>query len=458
VITVPHYTDEEKERAISLYFSSGLTSQKVVDELRYPSRQNLELWLKKDTRYGDGNFRHGFYPIALKREAVRLRLEEGRALKDIASRLHVKNKVTVQKWVAKFEEEGDMGLVPKKKSASQPEPDVPDMPDDIDGLKKRCEELELENAVMKEMLDVLKVDPCASTADLSSTERTLIADSLKKHFGLSVLLKRLGLKRSTYYHAKARLDRPDRHAGLRRLIVEIYEHNQGRYGYRRIWMVLRNEHGVVVSEKIVRRLMAQEGLVAKCVRKRYRYNSYKGEISDAPPNLINRDFSADKPNEKWLTDITEMKAADGKLYLSPVVDCFDGMVVAWRMSRNPNAIRANSMLEDAIATLPKGAHPLIHSDRGVHYRWDGWIDLMRHHGLVRSMSRKGCSPDNSAAEGMFGRLKVEMYYGGGWEKRTVAELEQTVDVYLHWYNEERIKMSLDGLSPMQYRRQLGLAA
>jgi transposase InsO family protein len=87
--------------------------------------------------------------------------------------------------------------------------------------------------------------------------------------------------------------------------------------------------------------MAQEGLTAKCVHRRYRYNSYRGEISDAPPNLINRDFSADRPNEKWTVDITEMKTADGKLYLSPVIDCFDGMVVSWEMSKHPDARLAN---------------------------------------------------------------------------------------------------------------------
>ena len=453
-----HYTGDEKKAAIDLYFDTEMTSQEVVDKLGYPTRQCLESWLRKDERYGDGNFRHGFYPVSLRREAVRLRLEEGLALKEIAIRLCVKNKVSVQQWVRRFEQEGDMGLIPKRTSASQPKPDVPSTPDDIDELKKRCEELELENAVMKEMLDVLKVDPCASTADLSSIEKTLMADSLRKRFGLSALLERLGLKRSTYYHAKARLARPDRHAGLARLIVEIYELNAGRYGYRRIWMVLRNVHGVVVSEKVVRRLMAQEGLAAKCVRKRYRYNSYRGEITDAPPNLINRDFSAGAPNEKWLTDITEMKASDGKLYLSPIIDCFDGMVVAWEMSEHPDAALANSMLEQAIEKLPCTAKPLVHSDRGVHYRWDGWIDLMRRHGLTRSMSRKGCSPDNSACEGLFGRLKVEMYFGEGWEKRTLAELREAVDAYLHWYNEERIKVSLGGLSPLQYRRQLGLAA
>lgn len=453
-----HYTDDEKRKATGLYFDENLTSQQVVDRLGYPTRQCLESWLRKDKRYGDGNFRHGFYPVSLKREAVRLRTEDGLALKEIALRLGVKNPVSVQQWITRFEREGDMGLVPKRKSASQPKPDISDLADDVGKLKQRCEELELENAVMKEMLDVLKVDLRANAQGLSNSEKTVIVDSLRKSFGLPVLLRRLGLRRSTYYHARTRLSRPDKHAELRRLVVEIYERSEGRYGYRRIWLVLRTTHGIVVSEKVVRYLMAQEGLTAKCVRRRYRYNSYRGEISDAPPNLINRDFCADRPHEKWLTDITEMKAGDGKLYLSPVIDCFDGMVVSWEMSQHPDARLANTMLEKAIATLPHDARPLLHSDRGVQYRWDGWIDLMKRHGLVRSMSKKGCSPDNSAAKGLFGRLKVEMYFGEGWDKRTLAELREAVDEYLHWYNEERIKVSLGGLSPLQYRRKLSYAA
>lgn len=178
------------------------------------------------------------------------------------------------------------------------------------------------------MSDVLKVNPCASTEDISNTEKTLIDDSLGAAFGLPMLLERLALKCSAYYHAKARLARSDRHTSLTRLIVEIYKLNASRYGYRRIWLVLRNVHSIVVSEKVIGRLMAQEGLVAKCPRKRYRYNSYRREITDAPSNLINHNFSAEAPNEKWLTDITEMKASDGKLYLSPIIGCFDGMALA----------------------------------------------------------------------------------------------------------------------------------
>ena len=133
----------------------------------------------------------------------------------------------------------------------------------------------------------------------------------------------------------------------------------------------------------------------------------RGETTPAPGNLVNRDFTAERPNEKWLTDTTETKAGDDKVYLSPMIDCHDGMVVAYTAGTSPNAALANAMPDRAVATLRHGEHPVVHSDRGCHYRWPGRPDRMDRYGLVRSMSAKGCSPDNAAAEGVFGRMKVE---------------------------------------------------
>lgn len=133
--------------------------------------------------------------------------------------------------------------------------------------------------------------------------------------------------------------------------------SKGRYGYRRIKAVLKTG----VSEKVVRRIMAEEGLVAH-VPKRRRYGSYEGETTPAPANLVDRDFTAERPNEKWLTDITEIKARDGKVYLSPMIDCFDGKIVAYTAGFSPNAELANRMLEKAASTLPGNARPLVHSD------------------------------------------------------------------------------------------------
>ena len=193
--------------------------------------------------------------------------------------------------------------------------------------------------------------------------------------------------------------------------------------------------------------------------KRRRYASYLGEISPAPENLINRDFQAGTPNEKWLTDITEFQIPAGKVYLSPMIDCFDGMVVSWTIGTRPDADLVNTMLDAAIETVATSKNkPVVHSDRGGHYRWPGWLSRVHNAKLIRSMSRKGCSPDNAACEGFFGRLKTELFYPRKWQNITIDQFIQIVDSYIRWYNEKRIKISLGSLSPLEYRVSLGLTA
>ena len=153
------------------------------------------------------------------------------------------------------------------------------------------------------------------------------------------------------------------------------------------------------------------------------YSSYKGEITPAVPNVIARDFHTEQPNMKWLTDITEFHIPAGKIYLSPIIDCFDGLPVSWTIGTSPDAELVNTMLDNAIGTLKDGEHPIIHSDRGEYYRWPGWIERMENAKLTRSMSKKGCSPDNSACEGFFGRLKNEMFYGRSWKEVSIIVQE-----------------------------------
>ena len=171
-----------------------------------------------------------------------------------------------------------------------------------------------------------------------------------------------------------------------------------------------------------------------------------------------RDFHAEEPNTKWLTDLTEFRIPAGKVYLSPVIDCFDGLVVSWTIGTSPDAELVNTMLDSAICSLTDGEHPVLHSDRGCHYRWPDWISRMENAGLTRSMSKKGCSPDNAACEGFFGRLKNEMFYGRSWQNVSIDQFINELDSYLRWYNERRIKVSLGAMSPIGYRRSVGLAA
>lgn len=249
---------------------------------------------------------------------------------------------------------------------------------------------------------------------------------------------------------------PDKYGAVREHVKLIFDENRSAYGYRRIHVMVRRG-GMVVSEKVIRRIMVDEKLVVSSHRKR-RYTSYQGEITPAIRNLIRRDFHADAPNQKWLTDITEFQLPNGKVYLSPIIDCFDGMVVSWTIGTSPDAALVNTMLECAVGSLASNQRPIVHSDRGSHYRWPGWIDRMRTAHLTRSMSKKGCTPDNAACEGFFGRLKNEMYYNRIWRDVNTEEFIDHLDEYIHWYNEKRIKLSLGGKSPIEYRATLGLVA
>ena len=156
-----------------------------------------------------------------------------------------------------------------------------------------------------------------------------------------------------------------------------------------------------------------------------------------------------------LTDITEFSIPAGKIYLSSIIDCFDGMVPTWRIGTSPNAELVNEMLDEYHDYL-KEETPLIHSDRGVHYRWPGWIKRMKEYGFTRSMSRKGFSCDNAACEGFFGHLKTEMFYGKSWLKVSIEEFIKILNEYIIWYNTKRIKQTLNYMSPYEYRQSLDL--
>ena len=194
--------------------------------------------------------------------------------------------------------------------------------------------------------------------------------------------------------------------------------------------------------------------------RRRRYCSYKGEISEHPGNRVGHDFGAAPPNRLWLTDVTTFSIPAGRLYLSSVLGCFDGAIVSWTVSRSPDSEMANSMLRAAPATVGEGDRvlPVVHSDCGCHHRWPGWLEICEEAGVRRSMSRKGCSPDNSRMEGWFGTMKVEVFRHRDWSSATLDDLEEAIDSYIEWHNTRRRKRSLGGLSPMEYRRSMGLAA
>lgn len=456
------YSQEEISAALKLYHQCKSATE-TVRTLGYPTHRTLYTWIHNEDKPKPkrkkllliNTVEHPRNPsVQIKIDAIHRCFELGESVKSVSedigysrASIYAWRKRYLQKGMAALMNEKNISPHPLKEGSSSANPEVEE-------LKAQMFDMQLELDILKETINVLKKDPGIDQTALKNREKAVIVDALKNRYSLPLLLEKLGLSRSCYYYHESSFRRPDKYAVLRKRITEMFRENMECYGYRRIHGLLKKEK-IIVSEKIIRRIMKEEDLSVK-TRKRKKYNSYLGEITPAVPNIIQRDFHAERPNQKWLTDITEFALPAGKVYLSPIVDCFDGMLPAWKISTTPDAALVNDMLDEAVRTLNKMEHPLVHTDRGCHYRWSGWISRMEQSGLERSMSQKGCSPDNSACEGLFGRLKNEMFYNKNWQGVSIPQFIEHLEQYLIWYNEKRIKVSLGNMSPMEYRRSLGL--
>ncbi len=274
---------------------------------------------------------------------------------------------------------------------------------------------------------------------------------LRPTFPLKGLLVVAGLARSTFYYQCKALEAPDRHAGLKKQIAEVFARHKGRYGYRRVAATIR-AMGVRIDPKTVQRRMVELGLKSPVRAKRYK--SFKGEIGTTAPNVLERNFDAAGVNEKWVTDVTEFKVAGGKVYLSPIMDLCTGEIITFTMDTRPSLEMATTMLRNALAGLPDGAKPILHSDQGWHYRMPKYQELLAQTGLTQSMSRKGNCHDNASMESFFAVLKTEYFHLHTF--KSVEELQDGVKEYIRYYNTDRIKMRLGGLTPVAYRNQLAI--
>jgi transposase InsO family protein len=270
---------------------------------------------------------------------------------------------------------------------------------------------------------------------------------LRQGHDLAVLLKVAALARSTFYYQMKAQQAGDRYADLKSRIRVLYESHKGRYGYRRITAVLRHA-GEPINHKTVQRLMQVLGLKSLVRPKKYR--SYRGQQAYVS-NILARQFRAQRPNQKWVTDVTEFNVRGEKLYLSPVMDLFNGEIVSYTMQKQPHFSLVSSMLKKALTKLADKDAPLLHSDQGWQYQMPAYRRQLGERGLTQSMSRRGNCLDNAAMESFFGTLKSEFFYLNRFS--SIEQLEAGIRQYIHYYNHDRIKIKLQGLSPVQYRTQ-----
>lgn len=291
------------------------------------------------------------------------------------------------------------------------------------------------------ILSRIEVKRSPGTAEWAS-----VIDGLRSEYPLDLLLRLKQMTRSVFYYHLKRQGVADKYSREKTAISSIFKEHKGRYGYRRVTAELRNR-GFVINHKTVRRLMREMSL--RCEIRKVRYRSYRGEVGKAAPNVLKRNFKASAPNRKWVTDVTQIKIGNTRLYLSPIVDVFNGEVISYNISESANLDQVYDMLDKAFARFDNLSGLVLHSDQGWQYRHEGYRRRLLKRDIIQSMSRKGNCLDNAVAENFFGIMKTELLYAQKFDspKKFIKALEE----YIDYYNNKRIKSRLNGMSPVEYR-------
>lgn len=256
------------------------------------------------------------------------------------------------------------------------------------------------------------------------------------------------MARSTFYYHFQQQQKPDKYLSVCEQINEIYSVNKGRYGYRRITMELHNR-SIRINHKTVERLMRKHEI--KCQVRLKKYRSYRGQEGKIAPNILGRDFAAASPNSKWVTDVTEFALFGQKRYLSPILDLYNGEIISYIISERHNLLMVTNMLEKAVKNIAGRPDLVLHSDQGWHYQHAIYQNRLRQTGITQSMSRKGNCLDNAVMENFFGLLKSELIYLMKFS--SIEHFESELNDYIYYYNNNRIKTKLKGLSPVMFRTQ-----
>ncbi|ENG0222346.1 IS3 family transposase [Escherichia coli] len=439
---------EVKIAAVNHYLAghAGIISTAKLFQLSHTSLSHwINLFLLHGPQALDCRHKRSYSPED-KLCVVLYALGHSESLPRVAARFNIPSHNTVKNWIKGYRKSGNEAFIRRRKEKSMPRSDDTHENEanmTPEEMKNELRYLRAENAYLKAMQEHLleKKPPGAG-------EKTKVIRSLRCGHCQSDLLKAAGLARSTLYYQLSLQKAKDKYADVKQLIASIFHEHRGCYGYRRIHCELQ-KRGLKFSGKTVRKLMQQLGLKSPVRLKKYR--SYRGNMGLAAENILQRQFKAEAPCEKWVTDITEFRAGGQKLYLSPILDLFNGEIVAWETACRPTEELVKRMLNKGLESLAEGEKPLLHSDQGWHYRIKSYQSALADKGLVQSMSRKGNCLDNAVMENFFGHLKEEMYYRRDY--RSVEELENAVNEYITYWNQKRIKLSLGGLSPVEYRTE-----
>ena len=451
----PKYSDEEKRGAVDYYLEHGRSLARTTRAMGYPSRETLGSWIDElapgQRRRRGPNPEKGVLPIGTKVQAVAELEARGGSAAEVADRYGV-SRTAPYAW--RREILGHNGGAPEEKGAPVSKR-YDELPNGVEELKKMQSDLKAQvreaaardRRAPSDARDTKK-DPGTDPKRLTNAEKAAAISSLRPKWKLKDLLALTRMAKSSYEYAAAALARPEsaERADARAAVVGAFGDSGGAYGYR------RDCRPDGIGEWTVRAIMGEESLVARAAKKKRRYSSYRGEVSEAPDNLLRDErgkhhFRAGRAERALGDGRHGVPHPRGKSYLSPDnrllrrhADKLGDLHVPER--RDGELVASGRMLPAQGGRAPHGAQR-----PGCHYRWPGWIGICDEHGIVRSMSRKGCSPDNARAEGFFGRLKIEFFYGRDWSGVALDEFADMLDAYLRWYRDVRLKSDLGYKSP-----------
>ena len=368
--------------------------------------------------------------------------KENLSLKEASRRFNIPAESSILSWQRNYKKNGILGLEnrprgrPKTMSNYKRKKKKTGKPlTREEELLERIYYLEAENAILKK---VRRLN--------SGKEKSKAIEELRQDFDLAVLLHCTSMARSSFYYYQKRFQMKDKYAEIKEMIKQIYHRHKGRLGYRRITLLLK-EKGILINHKTVLRLMKILGL--KSIIRVKKYKSYKGEQGKIAPNVLQRNFKSDAPNQKWATDVTEFNVSGNKLYLSPIIDLFNGEIVSFDLSERPVFSQIIRMLKKSFRKVKSTKKIILHSDQGWQYQMKAYQNILKEKGIVQSMSRKGNCLDNAVIENFFGTIKSEMFYTRKFG--SIQELKKEIVKYIHYYNNDRIRLNLKGKSPVQYR-------
>ena len=269
----------------------------------------------------------------------------------------------------------------------------------------------------------------------------------RRQFGVKTMCAVLGVSRAAYYVWRQRSQAPDRDAARLALVQEAYQRSHRTYGYRRITLRLQRQHRI--NHKAVLRLMQKAGLASIARRRRVQTSGAAAHPAHRYANVLQREFTAAAPNQKWVTDVTYVHTQQGWAYLATIKDLFDGFIVAYTLGRHNSVALVTQTVQRALANEKVTAGLILHSDQGQQYSSQPYFALMQEYTIVPSMSRRGNCWDNAPMENFFGHLKAEALHHV--KQPSFTELAALIENYLYFYNYERLQLKTKQ-TPFERRR------